>query len=80
MKKEEKTLSPETLEELSICYTQSEIVKNPYSGNEILLDPVAVAVYDYLKGCEMFNDWEGLAQARNWFIDNRPKAYFVLID
>lgn len=80
MKNEQRTLSSEILEELSIGYTHSEIVRNPYSGQEILLDPIAVAVYDYLKGCEMFNYWEELQRARNWFIDNRPNAYYILID
>lgn len=77
---EDLTLSTQLVEQLSIGYTQPEFVRNPYSGKGIILDPVAVAIYDYLHGCEMANYWVGFNQAREWFRINRIKAYYVLID
>ena len=79
-KEEDLTLSDQEIEMLSIGYTKSEFVKNPYSGAIILLDPLAVAIYDYLKGCEMAEYWSGLKKAREWFRINRREAYYVLID
>ena len=32
-------------------------VRNPFSGESITLSPKEVAVYDYLKGCEMMRDY-----------------------
>jgi len=77
---EDLTLSAQLVEELSIGYTQSEFVRNPYSGEGIILDPVAVAIYDYLKGCEMANYLIGITQAKDWFRINRFRAYRVLVD
>jgi hypothetical protein len=38
----------------------SEFITNPYSGQGIMLSPEEVAVYDTLKGCEIFGDYDGL--------------------
>ena len=55
-------------------------VKNPFSGESIELTPEEVAVYDYLKGCEMIGDFKGLRKGIDWFIDNNAEAYMVLLD
>jgi hypothetical protein len=60
--------------------TMNEAITNPFSGNSIELNPTEVAVYDYLKGCEMLGDYKMLRKAIDWFIDNNIKAYSVLID
>jgi hypothetical protein len=60
--------------------TMNEVITNPFSGNSIELNPTEVAVYDYLKGCEMLGDYKMLRKAIDWFIDNNIKAYSVLID
>lgn len=60
--------------------TESEMVTNPFSGESILLSPEAVAVYDTIKGCELFGDYEGVRKGLDWFIDNYPKEYMVLLD
>ena len=73
-------LSLEEIEELSKGYTEYEIIRNPYSGQEILLDPLAVSIYDYLHGCEIASYWDGLNRARNWFMMYRIAAYYILID
>ena len=55
-------------------------VKNPFSGESIELTPEEVAVYDYLKGCELMGDYKGLRKGIDWFIDNNAEAYMVLLD
>lgn len=55
-------------------------VRNPYSGQAYTLTPEEVAVYDYLKGCEMIGDYNGLRKGINWFIDNNAEAYMTLLD
>ena len=55
-------------------------VKNPFSGESIELTPEEVAVYDYLKGCELMADYKGLQKGIDWFIKNNAKAYMVLLD
>jgi hypothetical protein len=59
---------------------ESEMITNPFSGEQCLLTPEAVAVYDTLKGCEIFGDYDGLRKGLDWFIENFPKEYFMLLD
>ena len=55
-------------------------VKNPFSGESVMLTPDEVAVYDYLKGCELIGDHKGLRKGLDWFIDNNSQAYITLLD
>lgn len=55
-------------------------VQNPFSGETFNLTPEEVAVYDYLKGCELLGDYEGVRRGIDWFMDNNVKAYMVLLD
>ena len=55
-------------------------VKNPFSGESIELQPEEVAVYDYLKGCELVRDYKGLQKGLDWFRSNNAEAYMVLLD
>jgi hypothetical protein len=45
-----------------------------------MLTPEEVAVYDYLKGCELMGDYNGVRKGINWFIDNNAEAYMTLLD
>ena len=65
---------------IAIYDTENVVVKNVYSGESIELTPEEVAVYDYLKGCEMVRDLKGLRKGLDWFIDNNAEAYMVLLD
>ena len=58
----------------------SEFITNPYSGQGIMLSPEEVAVYDTIKGCEMFGDYDGVRKGINWLINNNAEAYMVLLD
>jgi hypothetical protein len=55
-------------------------VQNPFSGESTILTPDEVAVYDYLKGCELIGDYKGLRKALDWFRTNNGNAYMILLD
>ena len=57
-----------------------EFITNPFSGEGCMLKPEAVAVYDTIKGCEMFGDYAGVRKGLDWFSKNFPKEYFILLD
>lgn len=60
--------------------SESEVVMNPFSGESIELTPEAVAVYDIIRGCELFGDYEGVRKGLDWFRQYYPKEYMVLLD
>jgi len=55
-------------------------VANPYSGEKVMLEPIAVAVYDCIKGAEMMADYDMMQKGIDWFIEHYPKEYGVLLD
>ena len=55
-------------------------VKNRFTGEAVVLEPDAVAVYDTLMGAELIQDWKSLRKGLDWFIKHEPKAYMVLLD
>ncbi len=60
--------------------TESELVTNPFSGESCTLTPEAVAVYDTIRGCEMFGNYKGLRKGLDWFRKHYPQEYMVLLD
>ena len=58
----------------------SEDVTNPYSGVVCHLDPTAVALHDYIKGCEMLGQYKYFDQARYLFAKLWPDEYMQLLD
>ena len=67
------------LKELQIG-DRPEVVTNPFSGEEIELDPTEAAVYDYIRGAEMIGDMNNVGRCKDWFLEKNPKAYSILID
>jgi hypothetical protein len=65
---------------IMILDNEPVIVQNPFSGESCILSPEEVAVYDYLKGCELIGDHKGLRKGLDWFIDNNSQAYITLLD
>ena len=66
-----------------------EVIKNPFSGESIELQPDAVAVYDSIKGAEYLAQgiddgghplWVKVRQGLDWFREHYPKEYMVLLD
>jgi hypothetical protein len=65
---------------IAIYDTESVEVRNPFSGETATLTPEEVAVYDYIKGCEMMGDHRGVRKGLDWFSRKNPEAYMVLLD
>ena len=55
-------------------------VSNPFSGESCMLTPEAVAVYDVIKGSEMFGDYKTVRKGLDWFSENFPSEYMTLLD
>ena len=60
--------------------TAPEVVTNPFSGESVELTALEVAVYDYIKGCEMTGIYKGMQNGIDWFIKNNVKAYMTLLN
>lgn len=72
----EKQVGPFTLE----VDDKPEVVTNSFSGQSIELEPDAVALYDFIKGAEMLEDYGNMQDAIQYFASRWPKAYMVLLD
>ena len=59
---------------------ESEVISNPFSGAEVELEPLEVAVYDYIKSCEITQQYDNFDNARYWFMEKNPEAYMTLLD
>jgi len=55
-------------------------VTNPFSGEKVMLEPIAVAVYDCIKGAEMLGEHDTVQKGVDWFIEHYPEEYGVLLD
>ena len=60
--------------------TETETIKNPYSGELVELSPDAIAVYDTIKGAEMLGNYDTMKKGIAWFQQYYPKEYMVLLD
>ena len=60
--------------------TETEVVENRFGGESIELEPLAVAVYDYIMGCEAMNNQKGMMLGLGMFRKNWAEAYMVLLD
>ena len=65
---------------IQIYDEQPVAVQNPYSGETATLTPEEVAVYDYIKGCELMQDYAGVRKGLDWFSEKNPDAYMTLLD
>lgn len=70
----------DTFPGLQIMDSEPAEVTNPFSGESYTLTPEELAVYDYLKGCEMMGDYIGLRKGLEWFMENNSEAYMTLLD
>jgi hypothetical protein len=55
-------------------------VRNPYSGESVTIPADAIAVYDWIKGSELFNQYDDMRIGLDWFRQYEPEAYMVLLD
>ena len=59
---------------------QPEEIKNPFTGEKVMLPPDAVAVYDTIKGAELIGNYSHLRKGIAWFQKYYPKEYMILLD
>ncbi len=59
---------------------ESEWIINPFSGEKAFLVPEAVAMYDVIKGFEMYQDYENVRKGLDYFRKTWPKEYMILLD
>lgn len=57
-----------------------ETIKNTYSNESVLLEPQAVALHDYIKGCEVMNLHVDKQFALDLFRKLYPDEYSILLD
>ena len=60
-------------------YDKGAIVKNPYSGETARLNALELSIYDTIKGCEQFRDYENVRLGLDWFAKFNPEAYMILL-
>ena len=71
-------------------YEEGDAVQNPYSGEEIELTAEELSMYDFCMGATMVYEMGGFSvndktteqvyKGIDWFRENNPKAYMVLLD
>lgn len=60
--------------------TENEKVRNPFSGVEVELKPTEVALYDFIKGCEITQHYDKMQQGLALFAKLNVSAYMDLLD
>ena len=60
--------------------TTEQTVTNPFSGESVVLQPDAIAVYDFIKGAEVLGHSDDLREGIDWFMQHEPEAYMTLLD
>ena len=66
--------------EVEIMDKEQVEVTNPFSGEKVMLEPIAVAVYDCIKGAEMMENSEIVEKGLEWFAKHYPDEYMRLLD
>lgn len=59
---------------------EPQLVRNPFSGETIMLEPAAIAVYDTIMGANMLGDYKTVEKGCSWFRKYFPAEYMVLLD
>ena len=60
--------------------TDSEVIRNPFSGKSCEVDAEGVALYDFIKGCEATQLYDKMEQALTLFRKLYPNEYYTLLD
>ena len=69
-------------------YELGDEVRNPFSGETVLLDAAELSMYDCIKGAEMAMFMgvpaskciDTINKGRDWFLSKNSKAYMILLD
>ena len=78
-----------------VTYKEGDIVSNPFTGQQAILTPNELAMYDFIKGAEYtisvtYNDdildptvarlANEMRKALDWFRKANARAYLILLD
>ena len=63
-----------------IVLEHPEEITNKFSGEKVMLEPDAVAVYDTIKGAELVGNSDHIRKGNAWFQKYYPKEYMILLD
>ena len=78
-----------------VTYKEGDLVANPFTGQQAILTPNELAIYDFIKGCEYtisvtFNDdilhpevaklSNQMRKGLDWFREANARAYMILLD
>jgi len=63
-----------------IIFDEPEVVTNPLSGASCTLEPEAVALYDFIMGCQIFEEYKLMRVALDYFMEKWPGEYMILLD
>ena len=78
-----------------VVYQEGDLVSNPFTGQQAILTPNELAMYDFIKGAEYtisvtFNDdiqhpdvariSNEMRKALDWFKKANARAYLILLD
>ena len=61
-------------------YTEGDLVENPFTGEQAILTPNELAMYDLIKGAEAFGKYDIMAKGLDWFRRANARAYMILLD
>jgi hypothetical protein len=61
-------------------YTEGDLVENPFTGEQAILTPNELAMYDLIKGAEAFGKYDIMAKGLDWFRGANARAYMILLD
>ena len=70
---------PESFRGLQVG-SKPEVIRNRFSGDEVELEPIAVAMYDAIMGAERLELYDMMQEGLTWFRKYHPKAYMTLLD
>ena len=65
---------------LELIDVEPEEITNPHSGQSCILVPEAIALYDYIKGCEQLGEYSKLSRGLSIFAKHWPSEYMILLD
>ena len=58
-------------------YTEGDLVENPFTGEQAILTPNELAMYDLIKGAEAFGKYDLVRKGLDWFRGANARAYFT---
>lgn len=78
--KEKKMTNEELIASLELLPEGEEVANMFNPEAKCFLDPLGVALHDFIKGCEVTQKYEKMQQALGIFREKYPEEYYVLLD